>query len=159
VVTPAQSFVIVQDRVWVPDVEQAFQSVQLQVSAVQEVAGVQDCVVAGLGVVTPAQSFVIVQERIWLPEDEQAFQSVQLQVSAVQAGGGVQLFVEGGVQDCVVAGLGVVAVAQSEVMTQLRVWLPDVEQAFQSVQLQASAVQEGAVPPEIVSAAETSSSA
>ena len=42
-------------------------------------------------------------------------------MSAVQVVGGVQL--------CEVAGLGVVTPAQSFVMVQVRVWVPEVEQA------------------------------
>ena len=98
------------------------------------------CVVAGLGVVAVEQSVVIVQVRVWLPLAEQAFQSVQDQVSAVQEG-----VVVVGVQDCDVAGLGVVTPVQSDVMLHERVWLPLAEQAFQSVQDHVSAVQEGAV--------------
>jgi hypothetical protein len=138
--------VIVQVRVWLPLAEQAFQAVHVQVSAVQAggvvVVGVQDCVVAGLGVVTPVQSVVMLQERVWPPLAEQAFQSVQDHVSAVQEGE-----VEGAVQDWVVAGLGVVTPAQSAVIRQLRAWFPLVEHMTQSVQDHVSAVQEVAPPP------------
>ena len=104
-----------------------------------------DCVVAGLGVVAVAQSVVIVHERVWLPLAEQAFQSVQDQVSAVQLGVGVGVGVGVVVEQlCDVAGLGVTTPAQSDVMLQRRVWLPLVEQAFQSVHDQVSAVHVGA---------------
>lgn len=146
VVAVAQSVVIVQVRVWLPLAEQAFQAVQVQVSAVQEgvVVGVQLCDVAGLGVVTPTQSDVMVQERVWPPLAEQAFQAVHDHVSAVHEG-----VVEGGVQLCVVAGLGVVTPAQSVVMRQLRAWLPLAEHMTQSVQDHVSAVQEDVEEPPV----------
>ncbi len=79
--------------------------------------GVHDCDVEGLGVFAVEQSVVMLHERVWIPLAEHALQLPHVHVSAVQdVGAGV---VDGGVQDCEVAGLGVVTPAQSLVIMQL----------------------------------------
>lgn len=124
---------------------------------------------SGGGVAALEQSNESLQDRFSRPLMSQASDhAVQVQVSFVQTGASGGVFAGaasgigegagagagvgvgtggGGVHDCSSFDFGVSALGQSKVSVQVLAWVPAVEQALHSVQLQVSWLHEGTEPP------------